>query len=418
MNFENFLKESASSGTFHSEGAFSVDLSKATEKVAAFALPSDSHYLLKGVQVANRLGAELIAVTIGRYGNLLRFECSEPGVTGDFQTLHSAVADPLNVDDPLLQDLIGLLYGTIKDGIRETTWTCRRGGKAETLAIDSARKVRTTREDHETPDSELAVLELKVTHSKPWKFWTHARRRLESAALLRERCGFSPARVVIDGWQMDTSNASILNTLTDYEHLEPGSFGRRIPASNILFSLAQDGQPRFALQRPSMSAYLVRKDVMNVWATGMRVRNTMSPDGVSTAAWMLQFRRDNENISMRWVHKRDFYQAAVAFNFRNKRSVGAPRLMVVRAGVLLSDEEIVNDELRKLFRGCTILLADDTLETDLTGFQLVRNQALWDTIRSLESLFEPALEYYAVGAEMMRISEIVPEVLMPGLSTS
>lgn len=402
MNFERFLQESASTGTFHSEGAFSVDLSKATEKVAAFALPSDSHYLLKGVQVANRLKTETINVSIGRYGTKLSFDCADPGVAGDLQGLHTAVADPLNVEDPLLKDLIALLYGTIKPGNRETTWTCKRGGKAEALVIDSSRKVRSTRCDVAMEGTEQVTLELSVTHGDVWKFWLHARRRAQSAAILRKECAFSPARLVIDGWQAETANPSVFNVLEDITDLTDYGL-RKHPASNVLFTLPEEGDPVLCLQRPSMSAYLVRKEVMNVWATGMRVNNTLVPDGVSTAAWMLQFRRGGENLSMRWVHKRDLFKSVIAFHFDNKLSKRPPRLQVVRAGVLLCDEEIADSELRAMFRGCVILLADDALDTDLTGFQLIKNEAYLQAIRRLEPQLEAAREYFEIGAEMMKI---------------
>ena len=64
MNFERFIRERFEAGTHDSEGQFTVDLRKASDKVAAFALPSDSHYLLKVVQVAHRLRTDEIRVDI------------------------------------------------------------------------------------------------------------------------------------------------------------------------------------------------------------------------------------------------------------------------------------------------------------------------------------------------------------------
>ena len=73
VKFEEFLQRSAEDGFHHSAGEFTVDFLKAGDKLADFALPSDNHYLLKGVQMAHRLGAPRIDVVIGRYSTSLKF---------------------------------------------------------------------------------------------------------------------------------------------------------------------------------------------------------------------------------------------------------------------------------------------------------------------------------------------------------
>ena len=50
MALEDYLINQASEGTLDSEGGFTLDLSRAADKLAKFALPSHSHYLLKIIQ--------------------------------------------------------------------------------------------------------------------------------------------------------------------------------------------------------------------------------------------------------------------------------------------------------------------------------------------------------------------------------
>ena len=95
-----------------------------------------------------------------------------------------------------------------------------------------------------------------------------------------------------------------------------------------------------SLSALALSAYLVRREVMNVWAQGMRVNNNLKPDGQSSAAWMLQFRRQGENISMRWARKRDRYSVVLGLNFKNAGSKEPPRFTIVRSGVTLVERAI------------------------------------------------------------------------------
>jgi hypothetical protein len=397
MNFENFLQERSALGTYDSEGQFTVDLSKASEKVAAFALPSESHYILKVIQVAHRLRADVIQVQIGRFRTTLHFELDRTP-SFDMDLLYRAVSDPLSMQDLLLRDLVAALYGTLHKGNSETTWSWERDGVGDRLVIDRDRRVVCQRFE---ADCQSTRFSFSVAHSNPWKFWEGAGRRADAAAIISRACAFSAAKIFVDGQEQSVEMASVVNNHVVVLDLP---LNASEPASNILFEMASADEAAFGLLRPSLSAYLVRRDVMNVWASGMRVNNRMRPDGQSSAAWMLQFRRDDENISMRWVRKRDRYRTVLGLNVDNGGSEAPLQLKLVRSGVTMLEKEMGHDEeIHKVFKGCTLILADETLETDLTGFQYLQNEAFRDHLLNYAPLVDAARTYCEEGMEMMNV---------------
>ena len=409
MNFERFIEERFAGGKHDSEGQFTVDLRKASDKVAAFALPSDSHYLLKVVQVAHRFRTEEIRVDIGRFRTTLEFH---PVVGQEFEMerLYTALADPLGTKDPVLVDLVAALYGTLKTDLQEATWEHQLGVQGQRLVIDRHRRVHCERFECElSEEPDRARLLFSVAHANPWMFWKGARHRAELAAVLRQFCRHSAAKIVLDGTDLVIASASEINSHVQRLAYEPAELTSSMnftePASNILFELADEDGPALGVSRPSLSAYLVRREVMNVWAQGMRVNNTLRPDGQSSAAWMLQFRRDGENISMRWARKRDRYSAVLGLNFKNAGSKEPPRFTIVRSGVTLVERAIKDPELEDTFQGCHLLIADETLGTDLTGFQYVEDEAFRRRLLSYAPLVEEARAYYRIGREMMNIPE-------------
>ena len=409
MNFERFIEERFLGGTHDSEGQFTVDLRKASDKVAAFALPSDSHYLLKVVQVAHRLRTDEIRVDIGRFRTTLEFR---PIGRQEFEMdrLYTALADPLGTEDPLLIDLVAALYGTLKTDLQEATWEHELGVQGQRLVVDRNRRVHCERYECElSEEPDRARIVFAVSHANPWMFWKGARHRAESAAVLLQFCRHSAAKIVLDGTDLVIASASEVNSHVQRLSYEPGELTSSInftePASNILFELAAEDGPALGISRPSLSAYLVRREVMNVWAQGMRVNNTLRPDGQSSAAWMLQFRREGENISMRWARKRDRYSVVLGLNFKNAGSHEPPRFTIVRSGVTLVERALQDPELDEAFRGCHLLIADETMTTDLSGFQYVEDDSFRQRLLSYAPLVAVARDYYEIGREMMNIPE-------------
>ena len=410
MKFEEFLQRSAEDGFHHSAGEFTVDFLKAGDKLADFALPSDNHYLLKGVQMAHRLGAPRIDVVIGRYSTSLKFFSAQGRTVPTVLEISSALRDPLGNEDPLLHDLVLCLYGTLTGPTVETRLTLADRDGGEDMVMDAERGVHIRRVPPVDCEAGTVQITLRVLHHSPWKFWEGGRRRAESSLLLTMHCGFSEARLYIDGKELPPRPASVVNEhLVEARPVRWGDYPAppKIPAaSNIVFVMAGVDQPGFAMLRPSLSGYVVRQGVMNVWASGVRVNNTLIPDGTSSAAWMLQFRKGDEDISMRWARKRDRYLAVLGLNIDNEGSGSRFQMKLIRQGVLLAEKSVGSGQgLTDDFLGCSLIFADDDLKTDLTGFQLVESQQLSNRIHSFFPLLAEGRRFFEQGRALVNIPD-------------
>lgn len=411
MSLERFLENEVQAGTYVSDGQFTLDLGKASAKLTAFALPSPNHFLLKAVQVAHQIRAERMDIKIHRSMTDITFVGPTPGKMLDARAIHGALTNPLAESDPLLKDLVSCLFGTLDQETVETRFWVEGPQSGHELVIDQYRQLHQQVQVLELPlpsQDQQTKVRLRVVHQHAWQFWKGARRRMESASLLRSHCRLSGTRLFIDGEELLAPPTSFVNDhlhggYRDLPNLPIGS-EVRVPASNIALELADEEEFGFGLIRPSLSAYLVRKDVMNVWASGMRFNNTLTPDGLSSAAWMLQFRRKGENISMRWARKRDRYRSVLALNIDNSGRETGLRVIVVRNGVLLVERSFPCAEIAtQEFNGCTLIFADKTLKTDLTGFQVLESEDFLTRVASFSDLLEAAREYYCVGQSMMHI---------------
>jgi hypothetical protein len=409
MSLIDFIQDKTSQGSHDSEGSFTLDLSKATEKLAKSALPSEFHYLLKMVQVANRLNAAQIDLRIYRASTTFSFQVRNyTGPLGDPDAVARSLADPLNCDDPATRDLVSALLGTFHPTSLQIHWSIRSAKLWKGLNINHKREVRLWQRDgYQIEGLEFS---LELTHKNSWKFWESASRRAETASIVRQHCTFSAGRILIDGQELKPPPSSDLNE--HVRELGGGSFNAmtggfqigqiRVPASNISFDLAQDGEPAVAVLRPSHSSYVVRQDWLNLWAQGTRSSNTLRPDGLSSSAWMLHFRKGKKNVSMRVARKRDRYRAVLVMNIHGAGNSEGLRLKIVRHGVLLLDGQVPStDSTFEAFRGCVLLMADDTMETDLTGLQLVKNQHYIERILAFEELLKSGLEYFTKAESLV-----------------
>jgi len=412
MSLESYLTDQSSEGTLESKGSFTLDLSKAADKLAAFALPSESHYLLKMVQVAHHLRAEEIKVVVERYRTVVRFRAPTGGTITDSESIFKAFADPLEVQDPVMVDLVSCLVGTITDQNLETLWSFSVGHSGRRVFIDKNR--RFTVEDFTLShpldsDDHPCSFTLSVLHPRTWKFWEGGKRRASAAKVLEDGCRFSAAKILLDNRELEASPSWVVNS-----HLRRRYFERELgywvhtskAASNILYRMPGPTQPRFSILRPSLSAYVIREEHMNLWSQGTRVNNTLSPDGMSSAAWMLQFRQDGENISMRYAPKRVPCDAVLALHTTGEGSETPLRLKIVRQGVVVLEEQLDDlEEEFEVYRGCTLIFADHELETDLTGFQVMRDGAFVEKVKSFSPLLPCARSYIEDGLKLLSVPE-------------
>ena len=79
-DFKDFLEGQRSTGTFHSEGSFTLNLQKAWEKLGRFSLPEEEFFLLKVVQAAVAGGAAAIDISMKGHSGVLTFEAPLPPI--------------------------------------------------------------------------------------------------------------------------------------------------------------------------------------------------------------------------------------------------------------------------------------------------------------------------------------------------
>ena len=406
MAVEDFLNNQASEGTLDSEGAFTLDLSRAADKLAKFALPSHSHYLLKIVQVAHHLQADEVKVKIEKFRTVVRFRAPRAGSITDSDAIYKAFADPLEIQDPVMFDLVSGLMGTVTEENLETLWSFSEGHSGRRVFINRERrfsiqdfKLSRPLEEDQHPNAYT----LSVLHPRSWKFWLGARRRAAAARVLEENCRFSGVKISIDTRELEIHASSVVN-----DHTKRTLWGQEGVAwaadlrSSILYDMAEPGEQRFCLLRPSLSAYVVRADYMNLWVSGTRVNNTLKPDGISSAAWMLQFRKDDENVSMRFAPKRVPCRAVLGLNYHAPDEDDAFRVKVIRGGVTVLERRMDDYADRfKDFQGTVLIFCDHELETDLTGLQIIQDEAFLQKVESYRHLIAPAIAYYKKGRDML-----------------
>ena len=407
MSLDRFLDEKAESGNVDSQGSFTVDLSRAARKLSKFALPSEHHYLLRMVQLANLLRAEDIRIKIRRDATEIGF-LSENGVElCDINKVCHTLLAPLETENQTLGTLASTLLGSLTEQNHETRWSFHSPKSRGEIRIQADRTVTSLVEAKEQEQVNFHSFRLSVHHKTNWKFWKDAGRRAAAASLVQQFCPFSSCRIFIDGRELPAQPVWHLN-----EHIHPLSLYRvgvttstkvnRAAASNILFQLADPEQDSFTLLRPSMNAYVVRRDHYNLWVSGTRASNSLTPDGESSASWMLQYRSGRENISMRKVRKRGKFRAALALHTSEETRSFNPRVIIVRHGVVVFDQQLLSSEAHiEAFSGCCFVLADGELETDLSGLRLGHSQALWETLKKYEHLVEEAKEFFQGGCDLL-----------------
>lgn len=404
MSFEQFLQEQAKEGAFDSEGAFTLNFEEAAERLAAFRLPSAQHYLLKVVQVASRLGAASMKIRLERFRTAIFFRAERGGAVTDFEAITRAFLAPLEVDDPVLADLAAALWGAQSETTQEVLWSFSQGYRGRRVFIKD-RVFRTEEFTLEIPIPEgepPCVFHLSVIHTKSWRFWVHSRRNAEALLLLTKSCVFSRVHLVVDGRAVEKADGSYL---TDHRKFAGYSMSAA-PYDNVLYELAEDGG--FETGRPGLAQYVVRDRHFNVWASGTRISNRTAPDGISSPTWMVQFRQKGEDLSMRQVPKHPRCRLILAYDRKEAADKVPLRLTLVRQSILLEHRPSVGWGIGiEKWHGCHLILDDDSLGTDLTGFQVIEDDRLLALLKTLESRLDWSKSYFEQGRR-----------LLPALSTA
>lgn len=398
MDLENYLDQKTSEGELLGDGSFTLDLARAAEKLTAFALPSDYHYLLKLIQVAQQLDAEQVDIKLEKFRTVLRFHCSEGGPLMNTEIVYRAFCAPLEVKDPILSDFVSGLLGTMNKQITETLWSYSSGHTGQRVFIDRERRFSIenfTLSKPRDPSLPPISFTLSVLHKKSWKFWQGARRRATTLRTLEENCRFCGIQVLVDNRETSAASVIDLNSHLTIHRVEQGYLSSfHLAAHNIAFRLAPDDRHRFEIIRSSQSSYVVRENHLNVWASGTRASNQLEPDGVSSAAWMLQFQSDTGPVSMRNIPKSVPCGAVLVVNHHTRGADTPLRLLVVRNGLLVLDKQYTeSDSTYEALKGCVLVMTGHELETDLTGLQVIENENFEKAVLSHLQLLRQALDY-------------------------
>lgn len=395
----DFLSAQKAQGEYDSQGAFTVDFSRAAERLAGFRLPSENHFLLKVMQIASRLGADAVKFKLESFRSSVTFRAPRACGVNDSEAIIGAFMSPLEEQDAVLADLVSALWGCLGPTTEEVCWTFTEGYSGRRIYIKDHRfriedfSIQTPLADGEMP----CAFALSVLRRKTWRFWLHARRNLEAFHLLHNHCSLSRADVWVDGRPMERAKPSFY---TRHRRSATWNLNHR-PYDAVLYDLVPEDQG-FKLARPSLSQYLVRNRVFNVWASGTRAYNSLQPDGVATPAWMLQLREDGKNLSLRSVPRLLSCKLVLAYDAQEAAEESGFKLTFVRHSVILERVSGVepNFDLTP-WHGCHLILDDDTLGTDLTGFQILEDQRLADLMRDLAPKVEILKSFLNEGRTLL-----------------
>jgi hypothetical protein len=185
---------------------------------------------------------------------------------------------------------------------------------------------------------------------------------------------------------------------------------RRGPAaaSNLLFLLTEEDQPGVKLAIPPLAAFRDKEGLI-IWAQGSGARASLTgsglkPDGVEVCTWMLQYVRRARDLSLTEVPKDPMFRAVMALNIHGPGNSEGLRVTVVRHGIaVLETTESVQDHGLEDLVGCSLLFADEELDTDLGGLSVVRNEKYYERLRGFAPLAERGHRYFQQASNFLSI---------------
>jgi len=330
-----------------STGSFTLDPKKAEEKLRNFSFASPDHYLLKVVQCAVAGGAETVEIKTGATRISIQFG----GEAMSCETVSGMVGYLLSAEIPLkdrrFRHLAAGLRGAAgcsPDGIIFDFWTgdsnfqrvwdeqgWRQTAVQKTSGFHQFILVRTWGQTMTSASQEvLGVLSSRDTTEE---------------ALLRKHCLYAPCKLTLDG-----------------ETLPESGFGKaRYPGYDI-FSDPNPGEsrpPRYLEAGTLIDGFMVGEHhLVEKFIPGSAERPGCLPLPDSQAT----LRDDSAGPGLQggWL-------ALTAV-------LGTPRIVYVEDGVVIEEEEADDIPIPGLFA----VLSAVGLQKDLTGFQLVRDQAFHD----------------------------------------
>lgn len=414
MSVEQFLESQKKSGDLDSTGGFTLDLGAAAAKMVRYRLPTENHQLLKVLQTAMSLGARELRIDLGFRYSTATF-VSSGAASSKVQSELDSLASAGPADRPGNSLAFPLLMSGLSMGLKGMEWRMSHGsGASRTLRLGGLGSLESS--GSKLPAGEIRH-EIRLHHSNGWKLWEGFGRRRFAALLLSESARFAALDLLVNGKKLDCAESAVINDhVSDFGgsqfNVATGVMqNTRGPAaaSNLLFLLGSDSCVR--VSKPPLKAYL-EKDGVVVWAQGKRIPGAISdagrkPDGVEVCSWMLQFVQEGENLGLDAIPEGETLdcKALIAQNIHGPGNSESVRVTVIRDGVtVLEKRETADTPGLEDLVGCSLLFADDELDTDLGGLAIVRNEKYYRKLRSFTPLVESGHRYFQEGSRFLSIT--------------
>ncbi len=317
---DKFLARESTSGDYDSTGTFRVQLGRAHNRLGSdFAQRYPGGYLLKVVQAGVLMGCSSLDLQVNRDAVLLRLNCEPAPNTLARMKAGLAHLRPSSTD-PF--ELLGFaMLAGLSEQVEQVRLTARDGSELTELTIDH-RGVRWERGPDSSPGGMVV------------RFQRPAVCRASELALVRQRCGYCPVPITVNGERLD---------------------GQGWP-----------GERPWRLSHAS---------------------KTLAPDGFMLFEQYLPAEEDARTLSLpepeeRALQSSVFLHQGLVPTGRCAGAVGIPASLE-GSGKVVWVQHGVSLEPDKLDLGCpgsVAVIEASHLKTDLSGFRLVRDQSFEEEV--------------------------------------
>ena len=409
MSIEKYIEAQKKRGGWDSAGGFTLDLQAAALKMSRYRLPSENHQLLKILQLAVFLGARRVEVCLSLRESRISF-MSE---TDPLPDAPDSLKDPLSPEDPLKSFVASVLMSGLSAGLAKIVWKASVGSVSRTLRLESDGLVESTGSG--LPPGDVRH-DFSLVHTSSWKFWEGAKRRREGLDLIRESTRFAALEIELNQKELKLLPVAILNDhVSDFGGSQFNAAtgvmqNTRGPAvaSNLLFLLCQENQLGVRVASPPLAAFR-EKEGFIVWAQGSGARASLTgsglkPDGSEVPTWMLQYVEGSQELRLAEMRENPPCRAIMALNIHGPGNREGLRVTVIRFGVtVLETVESAEEHGLEDLVGCSVLFADEDLDTDLAGLSVVKNEKYYEKLRSFASLAERGHRYFQQASRFLSI---------------
>jgi hypothetical protein len=396
MSVEKYIKDQKERGDWDSAGAFTLDLKASSLKMSRYRLPSENHHLLKLLQLAVFLGAPSAKVCLSLRESRVSF-------ISKTDPLPASLQDLLSVEDPLEGFAASVLMSGLSARIAAIVWKATTNEKSRTLRLESSGLVESS--GSRLPPGNVRH-DFSLIHPSSWRFWESAQRRREGLDLIRESTRFAGLEIELNQRKPKLTPVAILNDhVSDFGGSQFNAAtgvmqNTRGPAvaSNLVFLLSEGTDPRVRVASPPLTAFSEEEGCI-VWAQA-----GLKPDGSEVPTWMLQYISNSQNLSFMDVHEDPLCRAVMVLNIHGPGNMEDLRVTVVRYGVtvLETTESVRGNGLEDLV-GCSLLFADEDLDTDLAGLSVIKNEKYYQKLRSFIPLAESGHRYFQQASRSLAI---------------